>query len=196
MGFLLPNVSTSAPPHLLVKIQSGENVVDIAIEFQLTVEKTNKHAVELIKRGQAISLTHLKTFCGDKCDPDEVYYLLTDEDKSASIKSAVIVDRVHHQCPKASKIFIEVVLAYYQVRHHLNGLKVPYVDVADDTLVNGGLLIIPMTVEKRKREKDENDARPHKHEKLEPEPNGDEEPAASRVFAAPKTCSGSEQQQQ
>lgn len=151
MGFRLvidsmPNVRQLAPPHLLPKIQSGENVFEIAEELQITVEQTIKHIVELIKRGKAISLSNLKAFCvvGDNYDPIEIQEKLTDADLNAILSSnaiEAIVDRVHNECPNVSKIFIEVVLAYYQVRHHLKCKRQPYVDVVDDTLVKGKLLI-------------------------------------------------------
>lgn len=168
MGFLLAinpmkNVCISAPPHLLPKIQSGENVVNIAAEFQLTVEQTVKHAIELIKRGKGISLSNLKTFCGDanECD-SEIQEKLTEEDLCANVASVTIFDRIHHECPNASRIYIEVVLAYYQVRHHLKRLKVPYVDVADDSLVKGNRLIIPISAPKRQIDYDGYDAKPNK----------------------------------
>lgn len=153
MGFRLvvdsmPHVRQLAPPHLLVRIQSGENVFEIADEFQITIEQTTKHAVELIKRGKLITLAHLKTFCGDAdaCDPVDIHEQLTDEDLCATTPPDVcdsIVERIHKECPNASKIFIEVVLAYYQVRKHLKSKRHPYVDVVDDTLVKGKLLIPP-----------------------------------------------------
>lgn len=159
MGFRLvvdsmPNVRQLAPPHLLAKVQSGENVLQIAEELHITIEQTTKHVVELIKRGKLITISDLKTFCGgiDQYDSTEIHDQLTDEDLCASAApnaSESIVDRIHNECPIASKIFIEVVLAYYQARHHLKRQRHPYVDVADETLVNGKLLI-PESVPKPK----------------------------------------------
>lgn len=142
----MPNVRQLAPPHLLPKVQSGKCVVDIAAELQITIEQTTKHVVELIKRGKLISLCNLRAFCGetDTCDPTEIYEKFTDEDLCATQPPKAIetiIDRIHNECPNASKIFIEVVLAYYQVRHHLKRKRKPYVDVVDDTLVLGELLI-------------------------------------------------------
>lgn len=160
----MPNVRQLAPPHLLALIQSDKNVDEIAADLQITSDQATKHVVELIKRGKLITLSNLKAFCGNAnaCDPNEIQEQLTDDELCAtSPPNAIeaIVDRIRSECPNASEKFIEVVLAYYQVRHHLKSKRQPYVDVVDDTLVKGKLLLIPISTANRKTEPDY-DAKP------------------------------------
>lgn len=172
MGFRLvvdsmPNVRQLAPPHLLALIQSEKNVDEIVANLQITIEQATKHVVELIKRGKLITLSNLKAFCGDanSCNSTEIQEQLTDGELCATSPpdaTEAIVDRIHNECPNASKIFIEVVLTYYQVRHHLKCRRQPYVDVVDDTLVKGKLLLIPISAPNRKTEPDY-DAKPSRY---------------------------------
>lgn len=150
----MPHVRQYAPPHLLGKIQSGENVMDIAEEFHITTEHAVKHCVELLKRGKCITLMNLKTFCAvpTTCDPADVLDHLTKDDLCAITPSNAVdpvITRLQSACPHLTRIFIECVLTYYQVREHLKSKNVPFVDVVNDTLVNGKYLI-PAKPPKRK----------------------------------------------